>query len=121
MVKRPLSPGTHPVTVAASNDAPQTISLSSSSQQTVRFSPGGTILLHSRDTATRRIRLVDASGTAFGMNPFSQGIMSLSPGTMTLTNVAAGHYRLEVLDNNDKVTKTVEIDVADGQQKDYDV
>ncbi|HEV7488618.1 MAG TPA: carboxypeptidase regulatory-like domain-containing protein [Thermoanaerobaculia bacterium] len=121
VVKLPLSPGTYRVTVSARNYAPQTISMSSPSQQTVRFSPGGTIMLHSRDTATRRFRLVDTSGTAFGMNPFSQGMMSLPPGTTTLNNIAAGHYRLEVLDNNDKVTKTVEIDVVDGQQKDYDV
>ena len=40
---------------------------------------------------------------------------------MPLNNVAAGHYRLEVLDNTDRVTKTIEIDVIDGQQKDYDV
>jgi hypothetical protein len=121
VVKLPLSPGTYRVTVSARNYAPQTITMSSPSQQTVRFSPGGTIILHSHDTATRRFRLVDASGTPFGMNPFSQGIMSLQPGTMTLSNVAAGHYRLEVLDTNDKVTKTFEIDVVDGQQKDYDV
>ena len=121
VVKLALSPGTYRVTVSASNYAPQTISMSSPSQQTVRFSPGGTIILHSRDTATRRFRLVDSSGTTFGMNPFSQGIRSLPPGATPLNNVAAGHYRLEVLDNNDKVTKTVEIDVVDGQQKDYDV
>jgi len=121
VVKLPLSPGTYRVTVSARNYAPQTITMSSPSQQTVRFSPGGTINLHSRDTAMRRFRLVDTSGTAFGMNPFSQGIMSLPPGTMTLNNIAAGHYRLEVLDTTDKVTKTVEIDVIDGQSKDYDV
>ncbi|HEV7573037.1 MAG TPA: carboxypeptidase regulatory-like domain-containing protein [Thermoanaerobaculia bacterium] len=121
VVKLPLSPGTYRVTVSARNYASQTLSMSSPSQQTVRFSPGGTIMLHSRDSAARRFRLVDSSGTPFGMNPFSQGIMSLLPGTMPLTNVAAGHYRLEILDTNDKVTKTLEIDVVDGQQKDYDV
>ncbi|MEA2326425.1 MAG: hypothetical protein QOE68_1384, partial [Thermoanaerobaculia bacterium] len=121
VVKLPLAPGSYRVTVAASNYAPQTISMSSPSQQTVRFSPGGTIILHSRASESRRFRLLDSSGVAFGMNPFSQGIMTLLPGTMPLNNVAAGHYRLEILDNNDKVTKTVEIDLKDGEQKDYDV
>jgi hypothetical protein len=51
----------------------------------------------------------------------SQGIFPLPPGTMPLNNVTAGHYRLEVLDNADRVTKTLEIDVVDGQQRDYDV
>ena len=44
------------------------------------------------------------------MNPVSQGIMSLPPGTLPLNNIAAGHYRLEVLDNNDRVTKTMDIE-----------
>jgi uncharacterized GH25 family protein len=121
IVKLPLAPGTYRVTVSARNYAPQTVTMSSPSQQTVRFSPGGTLILHSRDSASRRFRLVDSSGVAYGMNPVSQGIMSLPPGTMPLHNIAAGHYRLEVLDNTDRVTKTVEIEVVDGQQRDYDV
>ena len=121
VVKLPLSPGTYRVTVSARNYAPQTITMSSPSQQTVRFSPGGTIILHSRDTATRRFRLVDTSGTPFGMNPSRRGSCRSPRARCTLNNIAAGHYRLEVLDKNDKVTKTVEIDVVDGQQKDYDV
>jgi len=122
VVKLPLAPGTYRVTVAASNYAAQTISMSSPSQQTVRFSPGGSIILHSRDSATRRFRLVDStSGAAYGMNPVSQGIMSLPPGTLPLNNVAAGTYRLEVLDSNDRVTKTINIVLRDGEQKDIDV
>ncbi|HEX3578241.1 MAG TPA: carboxypeptidase regulatory-like domain-containing protein, partial [Thermoanaerobaculia bacterium] len=121
VVKLPLAPGTYQVTVTARNYAPQTISMSSPSQQTVRFSPGGTIILHSRDSATRRFRLVDSSGVAYGMNPVSQGIMSLPPGTLPLNNVAAGTYRLEILDNNDRVTKSIDIVLKDGEQKDFDV
>jgi hypothetical protein len=121
VVKLPLAPGTYRVTVSVPNYALQTISMSSPSQQTVRFSPGGTVILHSRESASRRFRLIESSGGTVGMNPFSQGIMPLPPGTMPLNNIAAGHYRLEVLDSNDKVTKTVEIEVIDGQQRDYDV
>jgi protocatechuate 3,4-dioxygenase beta subunit len=121
VAKLALAPGTYRVTVMAPNYAPQTISMSSPSQQTVRFSPGGTVILHSRDSATRRFRLIDSSGTTFGMNPFSQGIMNLPPGALPLNNIAAGSYRLEVLDNNDKVTKTMQIQAEDGKQRDYDV
>jgi uncharacterized GH25 family protein len=122
VVKLPLAPGTYRVTVMARNYAPQTVTMSSPSQQTVRFSPGGTIILHSHDSTTRRFRLVDASsGAAYGMNPVSQGIMSLPPGTLPLNNVAAATYRLEVLDNNDRVTKTIEIVLKDGEQRDVDV
>jgi hypothetical protein len=122
VVKLPLAPGTYRVTVMARNYAPQTVTMSSPSQQTVRFSPGGTIILHSHDSTTRRFRLVDASsGAAYNMNPVSQGIMSLPPGTLPLTNVAAATYRLEILDNNDRVTKTIEIVLKDGEQRDIDV
>jgi uncharacterized surface anchored protein len=121
VVKLPLAPGTYRVTVSARNYASQTITMSSPSQQTVRFSPGGTLILHSRDSATRNFRLIDTSGTTLGMNPFTKGIQKLPPGTLPLYNVAPGHYRLEVLDNNDKVTKTMDVEVIDGQQADYDV
>lgn len=122
VVKLALAPGVYRVTVMARNYAPQTVSMSSPSQQTVRFTPGGTVVLHSKESSARRIRLIDtSSGVPYGMNPMSQGIFPLPPGTMPLNNVTAGHYRLEVLDNTDRVTKTVEIDVVDGQQRDYDV
>lgn len=122
VVKLALAPGVYKVTVMARNYAPQTISMQSPSQQTVRFSPGGTVVLHSRDSSQRRFRLIDSSGIAYGMNSFTQGILPLPPGTTPLNNVAPGHYRLEVIEkNSDHVTKTIEIDVVDGQQRDVDV
>jgi protocatechuate 3,4-dioxygenase beta subunit len=121
IVKLPLAPGVYRVTVTARNYAPQTISMSSPSEQTVRFSPGGTVILHSRASGSRRFRMIDSAGVPYGMNPISQGILTLLPGTMPLNNVTAGHYRLEILDDTDRVTKTVEIEVIDGQTKDYDV
>jgi hypothetical protein len=121
IVKLALAPGVYRVTVVARGYALQTVSMSSPSQQTVRFSPGGTIVLHSKESTPRRARLLDASGVAYGMNPVSQGIFSLPPGTMPLNNIAAGHYSLQILDNTDRVTKTVEIDVVDGQTNNYDV
>lgn len=120
-VKLSLAPGTYRVTVIAQNYAPQTVSMSSPSQQTVSFSPGGTIVLHSKESTTRRARLVDAAGVIHGLNPISQGISPLPPGTTQINNIAAGHYTLQILDNTDRVTKSVAIDVVDGQQKDYDV
>jgi hypothetical protein len=122
VVKLALAPGVYKVTVMARNYASQTISMQSPSQQTVRFSPGGTLVLHSRDSSPRRYRLTDAAGVVYGMNPVSQGIFPLPPGTTPLNNVTAGHYRLDIIDkSSDRVMKTVDIDVVDGQQKDYDV
>jgi len=122
VVKLALAPGLYTVTVMARNYAPQTISMSSPSQQTVRFSPGGTVVLHSRDSSARRYRMVDSSGVTYGINSFSQGIFPLPPGTTLLNNITAGHYRMEIIDRtSDRVLKTVEIDVVDGQQRDVDV
>jgi uncharacterized GH25 family protein len=120
-VKLALAPGVYTVTVIARNYASQTLSMSSPSQQVVRFSPGGTIILHSKDSSTRRARLIDAAGVTHGLNPITQGISPLPPGTTQINNVAAGHYTLQILDNSDRITKTVEIDVIDGQQSNYDV
>lgn len=122
VVKLALSPGVYAVTVMARNYAPQTLSMASPSQQVVRFSPGGSIVLHSTDSTPRSYRLIDSSGVPFGMNPFSQGIFPLPPGTTPLNNVTAGHYQLQVIDKSSgNVTKTVEIDVVDGQQSDVNV
>ncbi|MEA2236980.1 MAG: large repetitive protein [Thermoanaerobaculia bacterium] len=120
-VKLSLAPGVYKVTVMARNYAPQTLSMPSPSQQVVRFSPGGTLILHSKESTTRRARLIDAAGVTHGLNPISQGISLLPPGATQINNIAGGHYTLQILDNTDRVTKTVEIDVIDGQQKDYDV
>ncbi|HSY47283.1 MAG TPA: carboxypeptidase regulatory-like domain-containing protein [Thermoanaerobaculia bacterium] len=121
VVKLALAPGVYQVTVSARNYAAQTLSMSSPSQQTIRFSPGGTLVLHSRSTTVVQYRLVDSSGTPYGMNSFSMGVNNLQPGATTLNNVPAGHYQLQVLNNTNGVTRTVEIDVVDGQQRDYDV
>ena len=120
-VKLALAPGAYTVTVVARNYASQTLSMSSPSQQVVRFSPGGTIILHSKDSSTRRARLIDAAGITHGLNPITQGISPLPPGTTQINNVSAGHYTLQILDNTDRITKTVEIDVVDGQTSNYDV
>jgi hypothetical protein len=117
-----LSPGVYRVTVTARNYAPQTLSMASPSQQMVRFSPGGSIVLHSTDSTPRSYRLIDSSGVPFGMNPLSQGIYPLPLGTTPLNNVTAGHYQLQIIDkSNGRVTKTVEIDVVDGQQSNINV
>ena len=122
VVKLNLSPGAYRVTVTARGYAPQTIAMSSPSQQTVRFSPGGTIILHSKDSNLRRYRLIGPSGIAYGSTSFFPGIYQLPPGTTPMNNVTPGHYRLEIIEkNSDHVTNTLEIDVVDGQQRDYNV
>jgi uncharacterized GH25 family protein len=115
-----LAPGAYQVTVVARNYASQTLSMTSPSQQTVRFSPGGTIVLHHTSTPVR-VRLINASGVPYGMNPFTQGVITVQPGAMTLNNVAAGQYQLQILDSADRVTGTTPIQVVEGQQNDINV
>jgi hypothetical protein len=121
VVKLALAPGTYRVTVSARNYASQTLTMSSPSQQTVRFTPGGTLILHSRSSETRHFRLTDSAGTVAGLNPINQGVQTLPPGTLPLYNVAPGRYRLDVLDGNNRITKSIDVEVVDGQQRDYDV
>ena len=116
-----LSPGVYRVTVTARTYAPQTISMASPSQQLVRFSPGGSIVLHSSDSSQRSYRLIDSSGVAYAMNSFSQGIFPLPLGATISNNVTAGHYQVQVIDKSGRVTNTVEIDVLDGQQSSVNV
>jgi hypothetical protein len=121
VVKLSLSPGVYQITVMARGYATQTLSMSSPSQQIIRFSPGGTLVLHSSASTLVQARLIASSGVPYGMNPMTQGIINLQPGATTLNNIPAGHYQLQVLDNANRLTKTVEIDVLDGQQRDYNV
>jgi hypothetical protein len=117
-----VGPGVYKVTVAAQNYASQTISMPSPSQQVVRFSPGGTVILHSKDSSGRRFRLTDSAGVVYGMNSFSLGIFPLPSGTTAVNNLTAGHYQLEIIEKgSDRVLNKLEIEVVDGQQRDYDV
>jgi hypothetical protein len=122
-LKLALAAGTYRVTVSAMGYARQTVVVNSPSTQTVALTPGGTLLLHSKSSTVLRGRLVDSSGLSyFGSMPFGNTFRLLeSPGTTTLSNIATGHYRLEVLDMSDRVIKTVEVDVMEGRSVDYDV
>lgn len=121
-VKLSVAPGVYRVTVVARNYAMQTITVNAPSTMTVRFSPGGTLVIHSREASSRRARLIDtATNVAFGMNDMSLGVFTLNPGTMPINNIGAGRYRLEILDNADRVTKSVDVTVIEGRQQDVDV
>ena len=122
-IKLALSPGTYRITVQANGYATRTIVASSPSNQTVALTPGGTLLVRSK-SGSPRARLVDTNGMPYAWNPFNPtGVFRISeaPGVTTLPNIAAGHYRLDVLDANDQVVRSIEIDVLEGQSATYDV
>jgi protocatechuate 3,4-dioxygenase beta subunit len=123
-IKLALAPGTYRVTVQAMSYAPRTLLVSSPSDQTVALTPGGSLLIHSKSSDPLRGRLIDANGFPYfasQFNPTGSFPILASPGTTTQQYVAPGHYRLDVLDKNDRVVKSIEIDVMEGRPAAYDV
>jgi len=124
-VKLSVGPGVYTITVSVQNYAPRTLTqIASPSRQNVPMTPGGTLLIRSRDTTQHRARLLDGNGLAYGRNPFSgSGVFTLvaSPGVTTMQNIAAGTYTLQVLDNADQVLKSVSVTVIEGQTVTADV
>src|SRR5207237_9339121 len=50
--------------------ATRIVTLSSPSQQTIGLTPGGTLVIHSSNSAARRAQLLDASGLPYDRSPF---------------------------------------------------
>jgi protocatechuate 3,4-dioxygenase beta subunit len=118
-----VGPGTYRITVQAMNYAQRTMLVTAPSTQTIALTPGGTLLIRSKGSQLRG-RLIDSSGNSYYSSQFNlSGAFRLvdSPGTTTLQNVASGHYRLDVLDNSDRVLKSIDVDVLEGRPAEYDV
>jgi large repetitive protein len=123
-IRLSLAPGQYRVTVSAMGYAPRTLRIASPSTQNVAMTPGGILLLRSKSSSPLRARLTDGGGNVYftsSFNPTGTFRLVESPGTTTLQNVAAGQYRLDVLDTNDQVLKTITVDVREGQSMTYDV
>lgn len=111
-IKIALGPGTYRVTINAVGYAQKTINVTSPSSQTVPMTPGGSLLIHSKSTTPLFGRLIDANGLPYGPPQFT---IVASPGVTTLQTVAAGTYRLDVLDANGQVVGSQSVTVNEGQ------
>jgi protocatechuate 3,4-dioxygenase beta subunit len=123
-VKLDVAPGSYRLTITAQGYASRVVTMSAPSEQTVALTPGGTIVVHSRSSAAGlRGRLIDASGMVYIRNAFGQTFFTLdaAPGATTINNVAAGVYRLEVLDQTDHIVGSASVTVIDGQSVDVPV
>lgn len=123
-IKLSLAPGTYRASIQAMGYAQRTVMITSPSNQTVALTPGGTLLIRSKNSNALRGRLTDSGGNLYlasQFNPAGTFRVVESPGTTTLQNVAPGHYRLDVLDTNDQILKTIQVDVLEGQSASYDV
>ncbi|HEX6640112.1 MAG TPA: carboxypeptidase-like regulatory domain-containing protein, partial [Thermoanaerobaculia bacterium] len=115
-LKLSLSPGNYMATVVAEGYAPRSISFQSPSTQTVMMSPGGTLEVRSQHNNAMRVRLIDANGQPyprFGGFPPTRELLP-SPGTTTLSNIAAGVYTLQLL-NGEAVVDSKRVVVVEGQ------
>jgi hypothetical protein len=115
-LKFSVSPGNYTATVSASGYAPRNISFQSPSTQSVALSPGGTLQIRSKHSGTARIRLIDANGISYWRysNALPSRELLPSPNTTTFSNVAAGTYTLQLLDN-EVVVDSKRIVVQEGQ------
>lgn len=120
-VKLTLAPGQYSVTLTASGYAPQVVSVTSPSTQTVAMTPGGTLVLRSKSSTKQSVRLIMPNGSFYPRGANGIFVLNPSPLTTTLENVAAGQYTLQVLDAGGNVTNTIPITVAEGQQNVIDV
>jgi hypothetical protein len=113
----PLNPGSYTATLFTTGYAVTSVRITSPSPgpQTVSMTPGGTILVQSKHSTVRRMRLVDSSGVPYPRFSNRPPSRDLLPGTVPIENVAAGSYQLLLLNDDESVADTVPVVVQEGQ------
>jgi len=115
-IRLPVAPGSYTATVTTTMYAPRSISFTSPSTQTVAMTPGGTILVQSKHSTRRRIRLLDASGMLYPRLGQPITTRDLMPGTLPLERVAPGTYTLQLLEtDSDAILATTQVVVREGE------
>lgn len=109
-----VAPGSYMVTISASGYAPRQVSIQSPSTQTIAISPGGTVEVRSKHNVSMRVRLIDANGLPYPRYSAFPPSRELLPGTLTMNNIAAGRYTLQLL-NGDAVVDSKPLVVMEGQ------
>ena len=112
----PLAPGTYRATITAMNYAPRLVSLTSpSTGARVALSPGGSLVIESRETRTLRAKLLTAGGEEYPrggfMNPRE---MAINPGTNRIDFIAPGGYALQILNDDGSVKESKQVTVTEG-------
>jgi hypothetical protein len=116
-VKLSLSPGSYTASVSANGYATRNIRFQAPSKQTVPLSPGGTLLVKSKHSARVRVRFIDSMGLPyprFSNFPPTRELVP-SPGTTTMSNMAAGTYTMQLLGENDVVLESKQVVIAEAQ------
>jgi uncharacterized GH25 family protein len=113
-----LAPGTYTATVGGiTGYATQSVRVTSPSPQpiTVGLTPGGTILLQSKHSTVRQMRILDASGYPYPRFSSRPPMRDLLPGTVPMDNVATGSYTLQLLNDDGSIADTVSVVVREGE------
>jgi uncharacterized GH25 family protein len=116
-VKLSLSPGSYTASISANGYATRNIRFQAPSKQTVPLSPGGTLLVKSKHSARVRVRFIDSMGLPyprFSNFPPTRELVP-SPGTTTMSNMAAGTYTMQLLGENDVVLESKQVVIAEAQ------
>lgn len=119
-LRLPLAPGSYRATISAYGYAAQTVNLTSPGRQTIALTPGGTLVIRSKESTPRRARLLDASGAVYMRGGYRMPTFTIDVGTTTMQSIAPGTYTLQILDNNDRVLDSVQVQVVEGQTATYD-
>jgi len=116
-LKLNLAPGRYTASVSAFGYATRTIAFDSPSVQTVPMTPGGTLMVRSKQSTRARVRLIDSSGAPYprsSMRP-TWFDLSPSPGTTPIEHIAPGTYTLQLLGDNDSVLDSERVTISEGQ------
>ncbi|MEO8382730.1 MAG: carboxypeptidase regulatory-like domain-containing protein [Acidobacteriota bacterium] len=111
----PVPAGTYTATVFAPFYAPRSVSFTAPSTQTVTMTPGGTILIQSKHSERRGIRLLDSAGMIYPRTGQPSPPRDLLPGTLPLDSVAPGSYTLQLLDDAGALLATQPVVVREGE------
>jgi hypothetical protein len=112
----PLAPGSYTASINANNYASVNIAVQSpSAPRVVALTPGGKLLLRSKHSDLRYVRLIDANGIPYGRfnNPLPTRDLFPQPGTTQISNVAPGTYTVQLL-NGASVVDSIQVRVEEG-------
>jgi hypothetical protein len=114
-LRLPLAPGSYTATVSAYGYASRSVSFNSPSNPNVALTPGGTIMVQSKHSQRRGMRLVDANGMTYPRTSTQPYTWELPPGSVPMLNIAPGTYTLQLLNDNESVAASVQVVVREGE------
>jgi large repetitive protein len=113
----PLAPGSYTATVSMTGYATASARITSPSaaKQTVALTRGGTIVVQSKHSTVRRMRLLDSTGAPYPRFGNRLPSRDLLPGSVPIELVAPGSYTLQLLNDDESVADTVPVVVREGE------